>query len=280
MKKAEQILDRLTCVVSAAVCAYYAVYLLFCIVGFDSRLMCLFALFVIACAGLPVLLRDKLESKLGKAFKPLQIAFTSLLSLYLVSLVFFWCYIGFDAAKKPESYAVTASTAGDTGADTIVMVFGCRTYGYTPSDTLRLRLDAALELLNALPDAQCMVSGGQGSNETVPEAESMRAYLVFHGIAEERVIMEDQSHSTSENVRFTKELLESLGLTDKKIIGVSTAFHLPRIEALSERYELPMEVCASPSPSFALYYVSMVREYLSYIKMLLFDQAVIITHVT
>ena len=41
-----------------------------------------------------------------------------------------------------------------------------------------------------------------------------------------------------------------------------------------------MELCAAPSPSFPHHYVSMVREYLSYIKMALFDQAVLITKVT
>ncbi|MBQ8551548.1 MAG: YdcF family protein [Clostridia bacterium] len=269
-----------TVAASGLICLYYFVYLLLCIFGFDSRLMSLFALFVMACAALPIIFHKRLQKLLKRAFKPLWIIFTSLLCIYIATVIAFWCYIGLDAAKTPAIYGKTYAAEGNTGKDTVVMIYGCRTYGYTPSLTLRLRLDAAYELLTQLPDATCIVSGGQGSNETVPEAVAMREYLVDRGIAEERIITEAESHSTSENVRFTKALIEELGLTDKRIIGVSTAFHLPRIEMLTSRYGLPMELCSSPSPSFGHHYVSMIREYLSYIKMMLFDDAVIITKIT
>ena len=170
MKAKRDLLSALTVGASTAVCLYYAVYLIFCLAGFDSRLMCFFALFVIACAGLPVIFRDRLRAKLGRAFRALNITFTALLILYILTVIAFWCYIGFDAAKTPAGYIA----AGDTGADTVVLVFGCRTYGYTPSLTLGLRLDAAYELLAALPDALCIVSGGQGSNETVAESIAMK----------------------------------------------------------------------------------------------------------
>jgi uncharacterized SAM-binding protein YcdF (DUF218 family) len=131
-----------------------------------------------------------------------------------------------------------------------------------------------------MPDAVCLVSGGQGANETMPEAIVMKNWLTDHGIDESRIYMEENSHSTSENIRFSKEKLESLGLSDKTVVGVSTAFHLPRIQLLAKRYGLPMTLIGAPSPSFANHYVSMVREYLSYIKMALFDQAVLITKIT
>ncbi len=272
-------LCAITIAASVLVCLYYFIYLLLCLFGFDSRLMSFFALFVMSCAALPIIFHEKLKKLLGRAFKPLHIIFTSLLCLYLASVVLFWCYIGFAPGRTPSD-CVDAFAEADTGEDTVIMVFGCRTYGYTPSLTLRLRLDTAYELLTLLPDAKCIVSGGQGSNETVPEAEAMLRYLTERGISEERIITESNSHSTSENVRFTKELINELSLDDKKLIGVSTAFHLPRIEALASRYTLPMELCASSSPSAAHHYVSMIREYLSYIKMVLFDEAVIITKVT
>ena len=68
------------------------------------------------------------------------------------------------------------------------------------------------------------------------------------------MIVEPDSHTTSENIRYTKELLDKLGLSDARIIGVSTAFHLPRIETLSRLYGLPMELCAAPSANFAQHY--------------------------
>lgn len=269
--RAEKLLDRLTIIAASLVGAYYLIYLVLCLAGFDSRLMAIFALFVMSVALLPVVFREKIKKRLKRAFKPTQIVFTSLLCVYLVTLVGFWCYIGFDSSKSADSYSVAASTSGDTGADTLIVVFGCRTYAYGPSKTLALRLDEAKKLLDALPDSICIVSGGQGGSEPTTESSAMKKYLVAKGVDPGRVIEEENSHSTSENVRLTKALVEKLGIGRSRVIGVSTAFHLPRIESLAKRYWQPIEVCASSSPNFALYYVSMVREYLSYIKMTFFD---------
>ncbi len=269
--KTERILDRLTLITSGIVAVYYTVYLILCLLGFDSRVMSIFALFVIAVVVLPVVFREKLRKKLGRAARPLQIIFPTLISVYLITLAAFWCYIGFDSSKDAGSYAVAASTSGDTGADTLIVTFGCRTYPHGPSKTLELRLDETIKLMNALPDSICVVSGGQGVNEPTTESAAMREYLISHGIAPERIIEESESHSTSENIRLTKKLIEELGIERGRIIGVSTAFHLPRIEALAKRYWRPIEVCASEAANPALYFVSMVREYLSYIKMTFFD---------
>ena len=270
----------ITAVLAGVIFLYYFICLGLCLTGFDSMVMGVFSPFVMACVSVPILARHKLRRLLGRAFKPLHTVFTVLMCVYTVTAAALWCYIlagsGHTASVICEEYA----ERGDTGDDTAVMVFGCRAHGLTPSLTLRLRLDAAYELLTSLPDSVCIVSGGQGSNETAPEADAMEAYLVSRGIAKERIIKESNSHSTSENIRLTKELIESTGRSYGKMIGVSTAFHLPRIKTLSERYGLPMELCSSPSPSPAHFYVSMVREYLSYIKMLFFDKAVLITEIT
>lgn len=278
--KAYRILSAITVLASALICLYYFVYLLLCIAGIDARLMSLFALFVMACAALPVIFHNKLRRLFGKAYTVLHIIFTVLLCVYIISVAVFWAYIGLYSANSPYNHTVVYASQNDTGENTAIMVFGCRIYGTKPSLTLRLRLDAAYHLLDTLPDAICIVSGGQGSDEPIPEAQAMHDYLVSRGIREERIIMESRAHSTSENIRLTKELIDELGISDKKLIGVSTAFHLPRIKLLSERHGLPMALCSSPSPSFAHHYVSMVREYLSYIKMAIFDRAVIITKVT
>ena len=251
---------------SLLICLYYFVYMLLCFSGIDAPIMSIFALFVMGCVLFPVIFREKVKKLFEKKYRALKIIFAVLLLLYILSVIGFWCYIGADSAMTPEHY-IESFDEGYSGDDTIVMVFGCRTFGMTPGKTLDLRLKAAYTLLAELPDALCIVSGGQGANETVPEALAMRQYLIDLGIDGERILMESKSHSTSENIRYSKALIEESGLGDKKIIGVSTAFHLPRITALANRYDLPMEVCSSPHVSFWYHYVSMVREYLSYIKM-------------
>ncbi len=269
--KPKPLLSALTIGAAALIFVYWAVYFVLCLTGFDSPLMSILAVFVMAAISLPILFRKRLSRCFGDAMRWLRPLFSALLIFYVITVAVFWCFIGCNAAKTPAHFL------DGNGSDTLVLVFGCRTYGMTPSLTLALRLNAAQELLHGLPEAVCVVSGGQGANETVPEALSMKAYLEANGIDATRIFMEDNSHSTSENVRLSKELIASLALDNKRIIGVSTAFHLPRIQALANRYDLPMELCAAPSPTFGHFYVSMVREYLSYIKMLFFDQVVIVS---
>lgn len=51
-----------------------------------------------------------------------------------------------------------------------------------------------------------VVSGGQGMDEEVSEAFAMKEYLTNKGISEDRIIMEDKSTNTLENIKNTKVL--------------------------------------------------------------------------
>ena len=52
-----------------------------------------------------------------------------------------------------------------------------------------------------------VVSGGQGPQETVTEAEAMRRYLVSCGVAEDHIVKEERATSTLENLQFSDALL-------------------------------------------------------------------------
>lgn len=115
-----------------------------------------------------------------------------------------------------------------------VMVLGCRVKGEEPSNMLKSRLNAALEVLEENPGAVCVVSGGKGSGEDISEAEAMSRYLVRNGIEEERIYTEGDSISTRENFRFSKEIFEELGITDG-IVVVTNEFHQFRAEIYARR---------------------------------------------
>ncbi len=51
-------------------------------------------------------------------------------------------------------------------------------------------------------------SGGQGKDECISEAEAMKRYLQENGIPEERILPEDQSSTTLENMKYSKALIE------------------------------------------------------------------------
>ena len=105
-----------------------------------------------------------------------------------------------------------------------VIVLGCKVYGERPSITLEERLKAALEYLNANPDSACIVSGGQGVDETISEAECMYLYLVNNGIASDRIYKEDKSTTTRENLAFSYEIIKEQGLKEQMAIATNN-FH-------------------------------------------------------
>lgn len=101
---------------------------------------------------------------------------------------------------------------------------------------LQRRLDKALEYHAQNPSALIVVSGGQGPQETVPEALAMKKYLIEHGVAEELIIAEDKSTSTEENFAFSLKMLENLGISkDDKICYISNDFHIYRAGEYAKR---------------------------------------------
>ena len=89
-----------------------------------------------------------------------------------------------------------------------IIVLGAQVRESGPSVVLKHRLDAAISYLNENPTTQCIVSGSQGVNEPFSEAEGMYTYLVKNGISSDRIILEDKSTSTVENIRNSKVLLD------------------------------------------------------------------------
>ncbi|MCL2421245.1 MAG: YdcF family protein [Defluviitaleaceae bacterium] len=113
---------------------------------------------------------------------------------------------------------------------------------------LRYRLDTALIYLHDNEDTLAVVTGGLGQHVTVTEAYAMGQYLIQHGIAPERIILEDQSTSTMENLNFAKALLdERLGENNYTIVLVTNDFHLPRGRMLVRRAGLAGEGMAAPT---------------------------------
>ena len=173
-----------------------------------------------------------------------------------------------------------------------VMVFGCYVRGEEPGRTLTTRLDAALSLLKRYPNADCIVSGGQGSNEAISEAEAMRRYLVSRGIAEERITLEDRSTNTSENLEYTFAILtdsesdgsaastpgspassnstdsaRSVDTDGRRLVGVSSEYHLPRIRMLSRALGREIETYPAYDANIGNTLIYTLREYMGVAKL-------------
>lgn len=134
--------------------------------------------------------------------------------------------------------------------NTNAVVLGCSVKGSRPSTILKERMDAAYEYLTENPEAYCVLSGGQGPGEDISEAECMFRYLTGKGIAKERLLLEDASTTTEENLTFSMRLLEEQGL-DGEITIVTSEFHEYRANKTAER--LGITGYSTPSHTFFLY---------------------------
>ena len=105
-----------------------------------------------------------------------------------------------------------------------LIVLGAGLRGDRPSLVLRNRIEAAAKYLAENPGSKVVVSGGQGPDELISEAEAMRRALAGMGIEEERILMEDQSTSTHENLTFSKAYIPD----GASVVIVTSRFHVYR----------------------------------------------------
>lgn len=149
-----------------------------------------------------------------------------------------------------ETIAMIRAAGNKPPANTTAVVLGCSVKGTQPSAILQERLDAAYDYLCENEQAKCILSGGQGPGEDITEAECMYRVLVKKGIAEERLIKEERSTDTEENLRYTKELLAENNLKNEITI-VTSEFHAYR--ACAQAKKLGFESYSTPSSTFFLY---------------------------
>ena len=138
--------------------------------------------------------------------------------------------LGFSLFTVLETMVVRGSFADESDAPvSAVIVLGAGVNGETPSLTLRTRIDAAAAYLEEHPDVPVVLSGGQGPGEAITEAECMRRALVRRGVDESRLYPEERSTSTQENLRYSRAILEELGVDPAQRVAIVTSdFHLCR----------------------------------------------------
>ena len=168
----------------------------------------------------------------------------------------------------------SASLDEDTEVD-YMMVLGAGLFGDRPSPVLHNRLVTALEYAKEYPDVIIVVSGGQGPDELISEAEAMKRFLIKNGIDEDKIIKEDSSTSTMENLTLTKEVLKrNESQRTPRILIVTSEYHMFRSKVLAKRTGFdPYGKCA-PTPIYPKYLKPyyFLREYFAVIKSVAFDR--------
>ena len=172
-------------------------------------------------------------------------------------------------------FVVLAGSRSDIrGEPRIMVIFGCQLREDGPSILLKDRLDTALAYLEEHPDMTVVVSGGQGTNEPASEARGMYDYLTQHGVDGGRILMDERSFNTRENVAYSLEALAA-GECDTSggVVLVSNAFHLARARMLWERAggPGPVSVLAAPASHGPSRLKMYIREPLALVKSFFVD---------
>ena len=116
-----------------------------------------------------------------------------------------------------------------------VIVLGAGVRGDRVTYILQKRLDAALDYHSKNPAALIAVTGGQGPQETVTEGSAMRKYLLANGVPDDKIITEERATSTSENMEYTKPLLDEKLGNNYRVAVVTNAFHIYRGTSIARK---------------------------------------------
>ena len=162
-----------------------------------------------------------------------------------------------------ESQVIAAmNTAPEENLD-YVIVLGAAVRGTTPTRPLRLRIETAYEYIMENPNTILIASGGKGNDERISEAECIRNELIEMGLDEDRILLEDKSTDTEENIKNSYDLTDD---KESRVGLVTSSFHIWRSIAIakSQGHENISGVPAKTLMPVGIHYV--VREFFGFIK--------------
>lgn len=143
-----------------------------------------------------------------------------------------------------------------------IIVLGARVKGTVPSLAFASRIKAAASYLKQNENTIAIASGGKGPGEEISEAESIKRELIKLGISESRILLEDRSTDTYENISFSKRLIPENAQTG---LIVTNTFHIYRAVSIARDQGLDVKGLPAKTPLSALV-KSYTREYLAISK--------------
>ena len=205
---------RILALIVCAALSGLAFFLKFCIPGYSfSALVCIVLIAIILFYTFMPLV--------GLKF-PAFSRFTS--RLVTIVLVFGLLVVG-----ATEAVIIHKSFGDPQESVDYVVVLGAKVNANGPSVSLWDRMCAAYQYAEEHPDTILILSGGQGTDEPVTEAECMFRELFWLGIDPDRLWTEHFATSTWENLKFSLDIIEEeTGVRPAKIGVLSSEYHLFR----------------------------------------------------
>ena len=193
------------------------------------------------------LLKRIWSKKIGRLLLSAAAAVLGMLVLYACVLSAVMIAAALNYPQAPDAVVVLGCKVGTTG---------------NPSMMLQYRIEKAYEYLSENTDVICVASGGQGPNEALSEGQVIRDKLVERGIAPSRILVEDRSASTNENLAFSLDILAENGIQASSLAIVTDGFHQLRASVMAK--DMGVEAYAvSADTRFWLVPTYWVREWLA-----------------
>lgn len=176
---------------------------------------------MVLCGIIGILLFYNLSNILSPRF-PKQVR--------LIRRIFTLCLcLGLLVAAVTECFIIHASFGDPKEHCQYIVVLGAKVRHDGPSVSLMDRIRGAYDYMTEHPDVITIVSGGQGPDEPMTEAQCMYEHLVAMGIDENRVWIEDKAASTWANLNYSLDLIEAkTGKRPDKLGVVSSEYHMLR----------------------------------------------------
>ncbi len=262
--------DGIITVCAAFTLINYIVYLIKLIVVPEQLTAYVLTFLILTGVLLPFILRKKLKKAFPRIYAVGKAVYGLCAVFYTVTFAVMCCMIFLGDVSKAEDFA-----PADPSEKLVFVIYGAKVSGTDaensyPGKSLKLRLDCAAELLENTENSVCIVTGGMGPDEYRAEGEVMADYLISVGISPDRIYIDNTSKNTVENIENAMTVIENNSLSDRTVVCISTNFHIPRIKYLCKKagFNAQHFVCA-PAPNLATLYPSLVREYMSYGKIIL-----------
>lgn len=162
-----------------------------------------------------------------------------------------------------QSCIIYQGTHIDNNHGEAALILGAQLNGSSISRLLRYRLESGIEFAKKYPDTYLIVSGGKGNNEHISEAKAMKQYLIDHGIKEYRILVEDHSKNTRENLLYSKKIMKQNHISSVSII--TNDFHMFRANYLAHSQGIKSYRYPAKS-DFDLSFNFYIREFFGFIK--------------
>ena len=175
---------------------------------------------------------------------------------YLYTLVIATLYCNIKAAKHIPKY----------DKDFIIILGAKINKDGSLTPLLKGRVDKAIEFGNRQYELTkkkiiYIPSGGKGKDEKIAEAEAIKNYLIAKGILEEQIIIEDKSTSTLENMKYSKDKIDTIN-KDAKVSFATTNYHVFRSGVIASEQNIDCEGMGSKTKWY-FYSNALIREFMA-----------------